>query len=71
MPSGVCVRIKSRWWVDLFIDGIPEDHSQISGLCGNFNEDWNDDVVRKDTGSTSECSSYSPAECYETWRLVF
>ncbi len=66
MPSGACVRINGRWWVDVYIDGIPVDAGLNSGLCGNFNGNKNDDIVRKDTGSG--CSSSSPAACYETWR---
>ena len=43
MPSGFCVRISGWNWVDVYMDGIPEDAGQISGICGNFNGDRNDD----------------------------
>ena len=46
MPSGACVRIKideNKNWMNLDIEGVPEDFNNIRGICGNYNSNMDDD----------------------------
>ncbi len=71
------MRMNSGYWLNVFIDGIPEDRAdengaKISGLCGNFNGNENDDLVNLNTGAicTGE-SSQLAAPCYQTHKYVY
>ena len=75
MPSGACVRLTSaiKWsdstYMNVYIDGIPEDKNELSGTCGNFNGDPEDDIWKKGTNDVlTGCHGCVPREYYQTWK---
>ena len=53
MPSGAYVTVQlwpwpnqpSRYYMDVIVYPLSEDRNQGSGLCGNYNNDPNDDLT--------------------------
>ncbi len=70
MGSGTCVRASaSSTWLNINIDGFPGHQMMVTGLCGNFNGDFNDDLMSPD-GTLMSCSTPNECRTYmRTWRV--
>lgn len=46
MPSGAYVKaVHHQWYLDVYVYAIPEDKEKMTGFCGNFDENSNNDLT--------------------------
>ena len=70
MGSGSCVRIDvDDRWLNIYIDGIAEDKNNVSGLCGNYNEDSTDDF-RTPSGDLTDCTTWGCIDFANLWKVA-